>query len=32
MFFINKLDRVGANPFTAIEAVRRKLGVKIAAL
>ena len=27
LIFINKLDRMGANPFSAIESVRVKLGL-----
>jgi elongation factor G len=27
IIFINKLDRMGANPFNAINAVRTKLGL-----
>ena len=32
IMFINKLDRMGANPFSAIESVRTKLGLKCAAV
>ena len=32
VMFINKLDRMGANPWTAIEGVREKLGLTCAAV
>jgi elongation factor G len=32
IIFINKLDRMGANPWTALEAIRAKLGVKACAV
>lgn len=32
IIFINKLDRMGANPWTAIEAIRSKLGINVAAV
>lgn len=32
IIFINKLDRMGANPFNAIESVRTKLGFVCAAV
>ena len=32
IMFINKLDRMGANPFHAIDSVRDKLGLKCAAV
>lgn len=32
IMFINKLDRMGANPFMAIDSVRNKLGLNCAAV
>jgi elongation factor G len=32
IIFVNKLDRMGANPFNAIQAVREKLGLTVAAV
>jgi len=32
LVFINKLDRMGANPWSAIEGVRERLGVNAAAV
>jgi len=32
LIFINKMDRNGANPFRAIEMIRNRLGMKIAAV
>jgi len=32
MIFVNKLDRMGANPWSTIKAAREKLGVCCAAL
>jgi elongation factor G len=32
IIFINKLDRMGANPFTVIAAIREKLGLSCAAV
>ena len=32
IIFINKLDRMGANPFNVIQSIRNKLGLKCAAV
>jgi elongation factor G len=32
IIFVNKLDRMGGNPWNAIKAVREKLGLKVAAV
>lgn len=32
IIFINKLDRMGANPFSAIQSIRTKLGLCCAAV
>lgn len=32
IIFVNKLDRMGANPWSAIQAVREKLGLTCAAV
>ena len=32
LVFINKLDRMGANPWSAIEGVRGRLGINAAAV
>lgn len=32
LIFINKLDRMGANPWNAIESVRARLGCRCAAI
>jgi elongation factor G len=32
LIFINKLDRMGASPWTAISAIREKLGICCAAV
>lgn len=32
MIFVNKLDRMGANPWSAIHSAREKLGVTCAAV
>lgn len=32
LIFINKLDRMGANPWTAIQEIRSKLGLNVAAV
>ena len=32
IIFVNKLDRQGANPFKAIDMVRNRLGMKVAAV
>jgi len=32
LVFINKLDRMGANPWSAIEGIRERLGVNAAAV
>ena len=32
IIFINKLDRMGANPWSAISSVRKRLGLTVAAV
>ena len=32
LIFINKLDRMGANPMNVIEGIRKRLGIKVAAV
>ena len=32
IIFVNKLDRLGANPWTAIEGARERLGLNAAAV
>ena len=32
IIFINKLDRRGSNPFLAIDSIRNRLGLKVAAV
>lgn len=32
IIFINKLDRMGANPFSALKSIRTKLGLTCAAV